>query len=79
MILVDDIYVYVNENMPAGAAEVVAPNEDGTYTILLNGNLSHEMQKKAFWHAIGHINRNDFERVETEGIQRIEAEAHRRD
>ena len=79
MILVDDIHVYVNENMPSGAAEMVSPNPDGTYTILLNGNLSREMQTEAFWHAVGHIEGNDFERVEKYGVQAIETEAHRRD
>lgn len=76
MILVDDIFVYVNEDMPSGAAELVAPNPDGTYTILLNGNLSKKKQVDAFWHAINHIRNDDFERVELCGIQMVESEAH---
>ena len=79
MTLVDDIIVNVNNDMPLCMAEMVTPNSDGTYTILLNGKLSHEMQTKAFCHAIGHIDRNDFERVEIYGVQSIEAEAHGRD
>lgn len=78
MILVDDIFVYVNEDMPDKAAELVSPNADGTYTILLNGNLSRERQTEAFWHAIRHINHNDFERVEALGIQVIENQAHKK-
>lgn len=76
MILVDDIHVYINKDMPSGMEEMVSPNMDGTYTILLNGSLSHERQTEAFWHAIRHIEHNDFERVETYGIQLIESEAH---
>ena len=79
MILVDDIHVYINEDMPSGMYEMVSPNQDGTYTILLNGNMSREKQVEAFWHAIGHIERNDFERVETYGVQLIEAEAHNKE
>lgn len=76
MILVDDIFVYLNDDMPPGASELVAPNPDGTYTILLNGKLSKKKQVDAFWHAIRHISNNDFERVDLYGIQSIETEAH---
>lgn len=78
MILVDDIIVRINEDMPNGMAEMVCPNTDGTYTVLLNGKLSQEMQTQAFWHAISHIDMNDFERVETYGIQAIETQAHKK-
>ena len=79
MILLDDINVHVFENMPTGISEMVSPNPDGTYTILLNGNLSYEKQYNAFWHAISHIKNNDFERVETYGVQTIETQAHRKE
>lgn len=78
MILVDDVVVNVNNDMPLCMAEMITPNSDGTYTIFINGKLSHEMQTKAFWHAIGHIEHNDFERIESYGIQVIESEAHER-
>lgn len=78
MILLDDVYVYLNDNMPNGAKEIVCPNIDGTYTVLINGDLEKEDQVSAFWHAIRHIKHNDFERVETSGVQAIEAEAHSR-
>lgn len=76
MILLDDVFVYLNEDMPEGAREMVCPNPDGTYTVLINGSLRKEDQVRAFWHAVRHIDRNDFERVEEHGIQAIEAEAH---
>ena len=76
MILLDDIFVYVNEDMPDGAKEMVCPNSDGTYTVLINGSLDANSQTEAFWHAIRHIRSNDFERVERYGVQAIEAEAH---
>ena len=76
MILLDDIFVYVNEDMPTGAAELVSPNPDGTYTILLNGKLSQKKQIDAFWHAIRHIRNGDFDRIERYGIQAIESDAH---
>lgn len=77
MTLLDDIFVYLNEDMPNGAREVVCPNADGTYTILINGSLTGEQQADAFRHALWHIENNDFERVETLGIQAIEYEAHK--
>lgn len=76
MILLDDVFVYLNEDMPYGSREMVCTNPDGTYTILINGSLGKNEQVQAFWHAIRHIEHNDFERVEQYGIQTIEAEAH---
>lgn len=76
MILLDDIFVYLNDDMPDGAREMVCPNPDGTYTVLINGSLDADSQTDAFWHAIRHIRSNDFERVERFGVQAIEAEAH---
>ena len=76
MILLDDIFVYLNDDMPDGARELVCPNPDGTYTVLINGSLDDGSQTDAFWHAVRHIQHNDFERVEKYGIQAIEAEAH---
>ena len=76
MILLDDIFVYLNDNMPTGARDAVCPNQDGTYTVLINGDLTKEEQTAAFWHAVRHIQNDDFERVETYGVQAIEAEAH---
>lgn len=78
MILLDDIFVHLNGDMPNGAREAVCSNPDGTYTILINGDLTKEEQTAAFWHAVGHIKHNDFERVERYGIQQIESEAHGR-
>lgn len=79
MILLDDIFIYMNEKMPFGAREMVCVNPDGTYTIMINGNLSKTDQVRAFWHAIHHIERNDFERVEINGIQPIEYQAHKKE
>lgn len=79
MILLDDIHVFINGDMPTKAKEVVSPNPDGTYTILINGKLSQKDQVDAFWHAVRHIDSNDFERVETLGIQKIEMQAHRKE
>jgi hypothetical protein len=76
MILLDDIHVHLNGDMPSGAREAVCSNPDGTYTVLINGDLTKEEQTAAFWHAVRHIQDNDFERVETYGVQAIEAEAH---
>lgn len=76
MILLDDIFVYPNDKMPNGAREMVCLNPDNTYTILINSKLSHEMQNDAVWHAIRHIENNDFERVIECGIQKVETQAH---
>jgi hypothetical protein len=67
----DDIYVYIVD-MPTTAAELVMPCNGG-YTIYLNARLSYQDRVKAYLHALGHVERNDFEK---EDVQKIEMEAH---
>lgn len=54
--------------------EMVVPNEDGSYTILINAGLNYESQQRAFEHAMHHIKNNDFQK---ENVQEIEYYAHR--
>ena len=54
--------------------EMVVPNEDGSYTIFIESNLSREEQQKAFIHAMSHICNNDFERKCSANL--IEIRAH---
>lgn len=59
---------------PSGKVhEAVTENEDGTVTIFLDKNDTHESQQKRFWHVIRHLEGNDFEKYD---VQEIEAEAH---
>lgn len=53
--------------------ELVTPNEDGTFTVLINARMSYETQRKALLHALGHILNDDFGK---ENVQQIEAAAH---
>lgn len=53
--------------------EAVTENEDGSYTIFIDENLSHEEQQKEFLHALSHITGNDFRK---EDVQKIERCAH---
>lgn len=61
-------------NFPCKGKEMVIPNEDGSYTILLNAKLSHDGMLKAYTHAMNHIVNGDFEKT---NVQEIENEAHR--
>lgn len=59
---------------PSGKVhEAVTLNEDGTFTIFLDKNLTDQAQKERFLHVMRHLIGNDFEK---ESVQRIEAEAH---
>lgn len=53
--------------------EHLVKNEDNSYTIFLNARLSKENQLKSYYHALRHINENDFCK---ENVQKIEYEAH---
>lgn len=56
------------------ARETVTLNEDGSYSIFINARMSHEMQLKAYEHALDHIKNNDF--YADRSVQEIEAERH---
>lgn len=60
-------------NFPNPGKEMVVPNDDGSFTILINSRISHEEQLKAYQHAMRHIKSGDFQKDDT---QKIEAQAH---
>lgn len=60
-------------DFPNKGREMVIPNEDGSYTILINARLSDAERIAAYEHAVRHIVGNDFEKDE---VQIIEEMAH---
>lgn len=60
-------------DFPAKGKEMVIPNEDGSYTVLINAKLSHNMRLEAYEHAMKHIENDDFEK---DDVQQIEAKTH---
>lgn len=58
---------------PASVKEAVSHNEDDSYTIFINENLSSEGRKAAFYHALKHIAYDDFALT---CVQDIEYVAH---
>lgn len=67
-----DVNVLIMD-FPCPGNEMVVPNEDGSYTILINARLSYDGQLKAYEHAMKHIHESDFEK---DSAQAIEAQAH---
>ena len=65
-----DIFVYLVD-MPV--REAVTPCGAFSYTVYINARLSDSERQRAFLHALGHIQRGDFER---EDADMIEAVAH---
>lgn len=68
-----DVNVVVIDFKTCKGKEMVVPNEDGSYTILINSRLTYASQLKAYEHAMRHINNNDFEKSD---VQPIECSAH---
>lgn len=69
-----DVNVVVIDFKTCKGKEMVVPNEDGSYTILINSRLTYDSQLKAYEHAMRHINNNDFEKTD---VQPIEYSAHK--
>lgn len=55
----DDINVQLVK-MPCKIDAAVTANEDGSYTMFVNRNISAEQQKEAVMHELRHINCGDF-------------------
>ena len=68
------INVHYLENAPAGFHGMVIPNEDGSYTVLLDANDCQERRLEAYKHELDHILNGDFARPV---VQTIEAAARR--
>lgn len=60
-------------DFPNRGKEMVIPNEDDSYTVLINARLSDVERMAAYEHAMKHIVGNDFEKDE---VQIIEEMAH---
>lgn len=66
-----DAYTYVVP-LPDGITEIVTPCSDG-FTIYINLKLDEQQRKNAYNHAVRHILRGDFEKID---VQEIESNAH---
>ena len=69
-----DVNVVVMDFKASKGKEMVMPNEDGSYTILINAKLSYTGQLKAYEHAMKHIEAGDFQ---ANDVQTIEYYAHK--
>lgn len=75
MILLNEVFVHLVDFPSTKVAEAVTQNEDGSYSIFLNSRMTHERCVDAYFHALGHITENDFEKND---VQEIESCAHER-
>ena len=64
--------VFLISGLPVKGA--VTENEDGSYTIFINPNQSDQGIMQTYYHELGHILHNDFEKHD---VQEIETEAHK--
>ena len=69
----EGIQVFIMDGMTVN--EAVTENEDGSYTIFISSELCEQKRLNAYYHALCHINGNDFQK---ESVQSIEKESHRR-
>ncbi len=60
-------------NMDTKIPEQLIKNDDDNYTIFLNARLSQENRLKSYYHALQHIQKDDFEK---DDVQQIEEIAH---
>lgn len=60
-------------NMDTKIPEHLVKNSDDSYTIFINARLSRESQLKSYYHALRHIEKDDFYK---EDVQQIEIDAH---
>lgn len=56
-------------NMDTAVEEEVHPNEDSSFSIIINARLSFERQMLAYQHAIEHIMNDDFSKDNADAIE----------
>lgn len=72
--MIDDGSVQVVfKNLPYAIGGCVSENEDGSYTIFLNGRWTREQLQNVFEHEINHISLNHFGRKITAAQAESEA------
>ena len=71
----DDIFVYLRDDMPIDQHEYVTPCLNG-YTVYINAKLDDAHRIKAYEHALKHIKDGDFDIDNTKDVQEIEAAVH---
>ena len=71
----DDVFVYLRDDLPSKVGEFVAPCPDG-YNIYISSRLDDARQHEAYKHAMEHIRRGDFDIDCVKDVEQIEAEAH---
>lgn len=52
--------ILIYQKMPFHVRALTHKNDDGSYTIIINKNISTERQKEAVLHELTHIEGNDF-------------------
>ena len=67
--MTDDVYVYIVDFGVSNVTETVTQNDDGSYSVFLNARLSYEAQVKGYYHALCHIQNNDFEKNDVDSIE----------
>ena len=58
------------------ANEMIIPNFDGSYTILINSRAATNKQLEAYEHALKHIKNDDFDKKD---VHNIEISAHKKE
>ena len=63
----DNIYIYYVD-LPNNVKEIITPCYDG-YTVYINKRLPREAKKRAYNHAVRHIQRDDFHKTDVQAIE----------
>ena len=69
MITIDDINVQFQQ-LPAAVKALTRPNEDDSYTVILNSSLNYEQQQESYVHELKHILSYDYEKSNADAIER---------
>lgn len=76
VVYLDNVFVRFYD-LPTTIKSYVVANNDGSFTIILNGKVSHEVQLLSYLHELEHIKKGDYDKKNS--IDIIEIYAHRVD
>lgn len=70
--MTDDVYVYMTQ-LPDGVKSFCTPCHGG-YTMYIDPRLDREEQRKAYFHELRHITKNDFNNHNVKSIETLNHE-----
>ena len=60
--MIEDVFIHIVD-LPVCIRAYTRPNADGSFSVFINGRLSHDIQQSAKAHELSHIEEGDYDQL----------------